>query len=128
MTQNRSFAVKLTSAPAHIAASLSGALGRFLPLQYRRRTSSVSPAPSDEETGLTGAPAYEMTPKLATAVERPCASIHSDKTILGTIDAPGANVTPAKVSRKPYGLTKRGLKSRHAQMIALGGTLGTCKH
>lgn len=38
---------------------------------------------------------------------------------VGSIDA------PIDRDEATYGKTKRGLKSRHAQMIALGGSIGT---
>lgn len=36
-----------------------------------------------------------------------------------------ASVVAASLIDDRFGITKRGLKSRHAQMIALGGTIGT---
>lgn len=38
-----------------------------------------------------------------------------------------ASIVAASLIEDParYGITQRGLKSRHAQMIALGGTIGT---
>ncbi|KAF9888641.1 alpha-1,4-glucan branching enzyme [Aspergillus nanangensis] len=38
---------------------------------------------------------------------------------------PVGSITSGYISSEHEGITKRGLKSRHAQMIALGGTIGT---
>jgi amino acid transporter len=51
--------------------------------------------------------------------------VHNPKADLATRRESVASMMAADLQDMRYEKTKRGLKSRHAQMIALGGTIGT---
>lgn len=58
-------------------------------------------------------------------VERGSVEPHRKQSLIGRKSSMAESVIAAELLDDRYGITQRGLKSRHAQMIALGGTIGT---
>ncbi|KEF62189.1 AAT family amino acid transporter [Exophiala aquamarina CBS 119918] len=72
---------------------------------------SSSPVYSDPEKGVEPIKSYDGTGRKASLTVRKASVVES--------------IVAADLLDERYATTQRGLKSRHAQMIALGGTIGT---